>query len=90
MGLFKKEKPLEYKDIEPSIKFMMADEDETRRIIKSFADAIGTLNLEHKNIEYPIEFRLADGEEIEKIMRAFADAIEAFNKVVKPFEKVTK
>ena len=48
------------------------------------------MTLKHKDIEYPIEFRLADGEDIEKIMRAFADAVKEFNKMLKPFAKITK
>ena len=44
MSLFKKEKPLEYKDIEASIRFMMASEEEVAKIIKVFADAAEAFN----------------------------------------------
>ena len=44
MGLFKKEKPLEYKDIEPSIKLMMASAEDMAKIIKVFADAVEAFN----------------------------------------------
>ena len=40
MCIFRKKKPLEYKDIEFSIKFMMADEVEIKMIIRKFADAV--------------------------------------------------
>lgn len=46
MCIFKK-KPLEYKDIEYSIKFIFADENEIRRVLNNFADAVREYNREH-------------------------------------------
>lgn len=47
MCMLKRKKPLEYKDIEYSIKFIFADEDEIKRILDIFANAV----LEYKEEE---------------------------------------
>lgn len=51
MCVFNRNKPLEYKDIEYSIKFIFADEDEIKRILNVFVDAIRGYNKEEERGE---------------------------------------
>lgn len=48
MCIFKKIKPLEFKDIEYSMKFMFADDDEINRVLNNFVNAVKEWNKEDK------------------------------------------
>lgn len=48
MCIFKKRKLLEYKDIEYSIKFMFANDDEINRVLNNFVNAVKEWNKKDK------------------------------------------